>query len=182
MTEQEIITGSLRHDKAAMKKLFESYYGKVMGICLRYSENEVQAKEIMKRSFEQVFSTLREYTQEKSMRFEDWIKGIVIQHAVIVSREDKSHYRIVSTVQVPEGSANKTGSLDEDLLAEKVTKENLIIALRKLSPAFRLAYNLSEVDNLPVKDILNLLEISEGTFKSNLSQAGFHLKKTLLQL
>lgn len=182
MTEQEIITGSLRHDKAALKKLFENYYGKVMGICLRYAENEPQAKEMLRRSFEDIYASLRQYSQESSLRFEDWMKSIVIRNAVAVSREDKSHYRIVSTVQVPEGAGKKANTIDEILLSEKITKENLVTALRKLSPAYRLAYNLSEVDNLPVKDILALLDISEGTFKSNLSQAGFHLKKTLLQL
>lgn len=180
MTEQEIINGSIRHDKASLKKLFENYYGKVMGICLRYAENDEQAREMMKRSFEEIYSSIREFSEQKNLRFEDWIKSIVIRNSVKVSREDKTHYRIVSTVQVPEG-AKTASSIDESELSEKITKENLISALRKLSPAFRLAYNLSEVDNLPVKEILLLLDISEGTFKSNLSQAGFHLKKTLLQ-
>jgi RNA polymerase sigma-70 factor (ECF subfamily) len=182
MTEQEIITGSIKHDKAALKKLFENYYGKVMGVSLRYADNDEHASLILQRSFEQIYSSIREFPQENGILFEDWIKKIVIANAVKVAREDKSHYRIVSTVVVPDGEAKKTGTLDEDQLMAKINKPNLIAALRKLSPAYRLAYNLSEIDNVPTKEILTLLEISEGTFKSNLSQAGFHLKKALLQL
>lgn len=181
MTEQEIISGSIRQDQAALKKLFETYYGKVMGISLRYSETEEQAKEIMKRSFEEIYANLWDFSQEKNMSFQDWVKNIVIRNAVRVSREDKSHYRIVSTVVAPEGE-KKVEVIDDEKLLQSINRENLILALRKLSPAFRLAYNLHEVDNVSVKDILQLLDISEGTFKSNLSQAGFHLKKALLHL
>jgi RNA polymerase sigma factor (sigma-70 family) len=182
MTEQEIIAGSAKHDKAALKKLFESYYGKVKGVCLRYAENDEQASAILHRSFQEIYSRIREFNQTEGVLFIDWLKKIVITNAVHISREDKSHYRIVSTVSVPEGDSKKTSVIDEEQLLARVNKENLVKALRKLSPAFRLAYNLSEIDDVPVKEILSLLEISEGTFKSNLSQAGFHLKKALLQL
>lgn len=182
MNEQEIISGSIRHDKAALKRLFETWYPKVMGMCLRYSENDEQAYSMMKASFEEIYSSIWQFGSEKNLKFQDWIKGIVIRNAVRIARDDKSHYRIVSTVVVPEGQGKKTETLDEDKLNEMVNKEKLILALRKLSPAFRLVYNLHEVDNVSLKEILQLLDISEGTFRSNVSQAGFHLKKALAHL
>ena len=60
-TEAKLIAGCLAEERWAQKQLYEQHYGKMMGICLRYSNNSEDAKDILNEGFIKVFRYLQRY-------------------------------------------------------------------------------------------------------------------------
>lgn len=76
---------------------------------------------------------------------------------------------------------NETGAepqSNEDILARIGTKELLKI-IQQLSPAYRTIFNLYVFEGMKHREIAALLGISEGTSKSNLSDARAILQKAV---
>jgi RNA polymerase sigma-70 factor (ECF subfamily) len=98
-------------------------------------------------------------------------------------RKNKQNYLIVSTVHVNDRQMNITeDELSEDDLLINIEKEDILKAVQELTPAYRTVFNLYVIEEYTHKEIAELLDISEGTSKSNLSKAKFNLKKNLMHL
>ena len=68
---------------------------------------------------------------------------------------------------------------ETDELLENVSFQDMLDLMQKLSPAYKNVFNLYIVDGYTHKEIANLLDISIGTSKSNLSKAKINLRKLL---
>jgi RNA polymerase sigma-70 factor (ECF subfamily) len=62
---------------------------------------------------------------------------------------------------------------------DHITEKELIGLIQKLSPAYRMVFNLYVFEGLKHREIAHLLNITEGTSKSNLSDARAILRKAL---
>ena len=56
-------------------------------------------------------------------------------------------------------------------LAEDLTVQELLQFIEELSPKYRIVFNLYAIEGYSHKEISDMLDISEGTSKSNLSRA-----------
>ena len=56
-------------------------------------------------------------------------------------------------------------------LAEDLTVQELMQFIQELSPKYRIVFNLYAIEGYSHKEISEMLDISEGTSKSNLSRA-----------
>lgn len=179
MNEADIIKGCLKNDRASQKQLYELYYSKMLGICLRYSKSNEEAKDILHEGFLKAFTTLK--TFDTHTPFEPWVKKIMIRTAVDHLRKDKHNYLIVSTVNAYEKpTVTEEAIQDEALLS--VNKEELLKAVQELTPAYRTVFNLFLIDGYTHAEIAELLDTSEETCKANLSKAKFNLKRNLKHL
>ena len=139
-------------------------------MCLKYSKNYQDAEDTLQDSFLTIFDKIKQYKSKGS--FEGWLKRIAINTALQKYRN-----------KVPLEFVN------EDLKEEEIEEINLEKAdfeidfllqlIQKLPDKYRLIFNLYVLDNYTHKEISNLLNISEGTSKSNLSRARKILKNQL---
>jgi RNA polymerase sigma factor (sigma-70 family) len=181
MTENELIAGCIRQDRSCQEALYKRFYGKMMGVCLRYAKNRDEAGDMLQEGFIKVFTSLRNFSFKGS--FEGWVRRIVVNTAVDHLRRNKHEYMIVSTVYAREGDVpDPAEELEEDNLLNDLSEEEILNAVSQLSPAYRTVFNLYVMENLPHKEIADQLGISEGTSKSNLAKARFQLKKNLVNL
>ena len=97
-------------------------------------------------------------------------------------RKNKHNYLIVSTVYANEKASNMADDVAEDDLLLQIDKEEILKAVQELTPAYRTVFNLYVIEEFSHKEIAEMLDISEGTSKSNLSKAKFNLKKNLMHL
>jgi len=176
MTENELIAGCIRQDRACQKQLYEQFYGKMLGVCMRYAKDRDEAKDILHEGFIKMFASLRSYAGKGS--FEGWIRRIVVNTAVDHLRRNKHEYLIVSTIRAGE-QEDKVDEMDEDDLLSRISKEDIMAAVQQLSPAYRTVFNLYVIEEYAHKEIADMLNISEGTSKSNLAKARYQLQKTL---
>ena len=63
----------------------------------------------------------------------------------------------------------------------KLRAEKAVEAIQKLSPGYRTVFNLFVIEDYSHKEIAEMLGISEGTSKSNLSKAKKNLKQILTE-
>jgi RNA polymerase sigma-70 factor (ECF subfamily) len=180
MNETDIIRGCLKNDRASQKALYEQNYGKMLGVCLRYCRSSDEAKDVLHEGFMKVFNNLKNYSGTGS--FEGWIRRIMVNTAIDHLRKNKQNYLIVSTVHANEKAAVMADEVAEEDILMSIDKEEILKAVQELTPAYRTVFNLYVIEEYTHKEIAELLDISEGTSKSNLSKAKFNLKKNLMQL
>ena|ERR1051326_4243013 len=179
MEETEIIKGCLRNDRACQKILYERFYGKMMAVCLRYAKDRDEAKDILHEGYMKVFDKLKNFGSKGS--FEGWIRRIMVNTAIDHLRKNKHEYLIVNTVYASDQAATVTDANDDDII-NSVDHEEVMKAIQQLSPAYRAVFNLYVIEDFSHKEISEILDISEGTSKSNLAKAKFNLKKNLSHL
>jgi RNA polymerase sigma-70 factor (ECF subfamily) len=173
----DIINRCLRKDRLAQEQLFKLYYGKMMGVCLRYTNDRDTAQEILQDGFIKVFDKLN--TFESNGSFDGWIRRIMANTALDALRKNKR----LNWVEENEINTKTEFNNPEDNFEfeqEFDLKANMAIeAINELSPAYKTVFNLYVFENYSHKEIAESLGISEGTSKSNLAKAKMNLQKII---
>lgn len=171
-----IIDGCIRNKRKHQEKLFKLYYGKMMGVALRYTKDNDTAQEIVQNSFIKIYDKLNTFEKEGS--FFNWITRIVINTSIDAIRKSKKEpFKFGDEyIFVEESSEDR----DEELDVSNYNSNIILEAIQELSPAYQTVFNLYVVEDYKHKEISEILGISEGTSKSNLSKAKNNLQKILL--
>jgi RNA polymerase sigma-70 factor (ECF subfamily) len=141
-----------------------------MSVCLRYSKDAEEARDVLNDGFLKVFTKLKLYDPKKP--FKGWVRRIMINTALDNYRHNLKHYNLLDIENaVPEADAY-------DVL-QKINYEYLIGLVQALSPAYRTVFNLYAIDGYTHEEIADLLGISVGTSKSNLAKARANLRAAL---
>ena len=172
MSEPELIKGLQKGDSKAQKFVYEKYAAIMLGICIRYLKNQMDAEEIMLNGFVRIFQNISQFEHKGS--FEGWMKRIVINEALgFLRKKEPLHLAIEKEhIQVAAEANAETDLAVEDLL-------NL---LHELPAGYRTVFNLYAIEGYSHKEIAEMLEITEGTSKSQLSKARALLQKRLTGL
>lgn len=172
-----LIEGCKKNDRRSQEALFKKYYGKMLGVCLRYTKDRDTAEDVLQDGFIKVFDKLEKYDFKGS--FEGWLRRIFSNTSIDRIRKTKKDPMLSD-----KDEDFKLGSFDpvEQEEAEQLTslKGSIAIqAIQKLSPAYQTVFNLYVMEEYTHKEIAEILNISEGTSKSNLSKAKLNLQKIL---
>jgi RNA polymerase sigma-70 factor (ECF subfamily) len=162
----------LKGDRASQNALYHALAEKMYGVCLRFSRSGHEAEEILQEGFIKVFSALHQYRDEGS--FEGWVRKIMVNTALQRYRSRSGLHAIVSL----ETTYNHTGTGDKEIIAHLSAKE-LLSLVQELPPAYSMVFNLYVFEGYQHKEIAALLDISEGTSKSNLHDARRWLKEKI---
>jgi len=168
-----LVQGCKRNDRESQRLLYRHYYSYAMSICVRYSKSPEEAKEILNDGFLKVFQKIEQYRQETP--FEAWLRRIMINAAIDCYRREVKHYHHAS-VENARIENNEVSVMDE------LSYSELIGLVQKLTPGYRAVFSLYAIDGYTHEEIAGLLNISEGTSKSNLFKAREALKKMLGEL
>lgn len=164
----EIIKACLNGNRLAQNRLYHLFADKMYGVCLRYADNPDEAKDILQDGFIKVFINLKQFNHKGS--FEGWIRRIMVNTALEKFR-DKNYMFAVNM----ETEFDPNSSRYDHILSELSAKDLLKI-IQDLSPQYRTVFNLYAIEGYSHKEICKMLEIKEGTSKSNLSRAREILK------
>ena len=132
------------------------------GVCLRYAGNAEEAEDILQEGFIKVYKKLSSFRSEGS--FEGWIRRIFVNTAIEHFRR-KKYLQPVTEKEESTLEGNYLSVLDE--LAER----DILELVRQLSPGYRTVFNMYVVEGYTHKEIGEIMGISEGTSKSQLSRA-----------
>lgn len=164
---EALVSGCIRQDREAQKKLYQLFYGYAMSICLRYSRTKEEAVEILNDGFMKVFIKIDKYDVNRS--FKGWLRRILINTAVDAYRQNYKHY-------YAEDVSVLAQEVVEGTVLDQLQYEMLIKLIQDLSPAYRTVFNLYVIDGFSHEEIAEQLHISVGTSKSNLFKARAHLQ------
>ena len=174
----KIIEGCLQHNSKYQEELFKLYFGKMLGVSMRYTKDKDTANEIVQTSFIKVFEKLKLF--DLNGNFENWIKRIVINTAIdFIRKSKKDPYVNDLNEDYTLSSVDDIVFEEEELELSQIKNELIINAIQQLSPAYQTVFNLYVIEDYTHKEIAEMLNISEGTSKSNLSKAKVNLQKIL---
>jgi RNA polymerase sigma-70 factor (ECF subfamily) len=127
---------------------------------LKYSRNYAEAEDNLQDAFLTIFKKIGQYNNKGS--FEGWLKRITINTAL-------QRYRSQGVFEIVNEDLIEDVELDvED---DELTIEFLLGIIQELPDRYRLVFNLYALDGYSHKEIAEMLNINQGTSKSNLARA-----------
>lgn len=188
-TEDSIVAGCRKFEKAAQKALYEKYAAVFRAICKRYTSDVDEANDLLHDCFIKIFMKINQYTGEGS--FEGWLKRIIINSAITWCKANKNKMYSYNIDDLNETVANndenneqneENNDLKTTIMNAGFTKEEILNAVNQLPDGFRLVFNLYVFENYKHKEIAEELNIDQSTSKSQLSRARKLLQKKLMEL
>ncbi|MFN8284208.1 MAG: RNA polymerase sigma factor [Chitinophagales bacterium] len=162
----QLIEGCIDNRRDAQYQLYNLLAGKMFAVCLRYAKNREAAEDLLQEGFVKVFNNIGKFRNEGS--FEGWVRRIIVNTAVEHYRKSTKMYSIVNVEDVNmEIPWEDTGDV--------LQLEDLTNMINKLSHGYRTIFNMYVVEGYSHKEISEMLEISEGTSKSQLARARYIL-------
>ncbi len=162
ITESDLISGCLDGNRRMQEELYRRFSPRMYAVCLRYAGNAEEAEDILQEGFIKVYKKLGSFRGEGS--FEGWIRRIFVNTAIEHFRR-KRYLQPVTEKEESTVEGTYLSVLDE--LAER----DILDLIRELSPGYRTVFNMYVVEGYTHKEIGEIMGISEGTSKSQLSRA-----------
>ena len=172
----EIIEGCVKGDSKCQQVVYQKFYGKMLGACMRYSKDREEARDILQDGFLKVFTNMKSYSGAGS--FEGWIRKVIINTALDYIRKNKKLIQYANSDYVEE-NAEEIKEEDDPNDYQGINTEEIMKAVQQLPTAYRTAFNMFVVDGFSHQEIAEQLGINIGTSKSNLSKAKMQLKRAL---
>jgi RNA polymerase sigma-70 factor (ECF subfamily) len=171
----DLLAGCLRNQRQSQELLYKQFYGYAMSVCLRYAPTRDSALEVLNDGFLKVFTRLDQY--DPAQPFKGWLRRIMINAAVDHYRQEVRHHNQENLDQADQLVA--TDTIDA---YSQLAHEDLLMLIQRLSPAYRLVFNLYVMDGFTHEEIAGHLGISIGASKSNLARARENLRQLLKQI
>lgn len=136
----------------------------------RYIYHYDKAVDVVNDGFVKVFRNFEKFQfrdiENLEMVLMGWMRMIMINTAIDQLRKHNFLPEIGDISESTWAQEDKSQSSDQVLLYKELVKQ-----IKKLPPSYRTVFNLYVIDGLTHQEIANLLGISVGTSKSNLSKA-----------
>ncbi len=154
------------------KALYEQYAGRMLTVCMRYSKSREDAEDILQEAFVKVFNKIESFRKESSLGY--WIKRIVINTAL--------NYHRKSVYLYPHFDIDDMHQLgDDEVLVSDYNYRDLLKLLQTLPQGCQVIFNLYAIEGYKHKEIAELLNISEGTSKSQYARAKSLIKDMITE-
>jgi RNA polymerase sigma factor (sigma-70 family) len=164
----DIISGCVRGSREAQRELYERFSKNHFRICLNYISDRDVAMDVLHDSFMKIFRGIKPF--ENGQDFEAWMRTVVINTCIDqIRRAKKMRY-----LEMEEGE-----ELGADQTTGKLEEKDLLSRISLLPEGAKCVLNLYAIEGYNHKEIASLLNISEGTSKSQLSRARQLLKNLI---
>lgn len=167
LEDNELITGCCKGARNAQRALYEKYSGQMYPIALRYSKMQQEAEDILQESFIKVFDKIKNFRRDSSLPY--WIKRIVINTALNHQRSKLYLYPMVDVQDLKHYS-------DSETTLSGFSYQELLKMVKRLPTGCQVIFNLYAIEGYKHFEIAEMLEISEGTSKSQYARAKGLLK------
>lgn len=170
--ETKLIQRAAKNNREAQHVLYELHAPKMLSVCRYYIKDVHKAEEVMLNGFFKVFKHLKIFKNEGS--FEGWIRRIMVREAISFLRQQK-HIEF---------------AIEDDYLEQDYTnniKTNIEVAeiqqlIDSLPEGYKMVFIMYAIEGYKHNEISELLNISEGTSKSQLFKARQMLQKKIKEL
>ena len=168
---EKLIKQCQEKNRKAQEEIYLQFSPVLFSICLRYAENYEDAQDIFQEGFVIIFNKINIYKSQGS--FEGWMKRIMINLSLEKIKKNK-------TISFEDYENHlTTPQTDDNDDFELFDYDDILTVVQSLPPQYRQVFNLYVFEDYSHQEIADLLQISVGTSKSNLSRARNLLKQKL---
>lgn len=150
-----------KQDRKGQKALYDMFSAKMLAVANSYVSNIHDAEDVVMNSFFTCFSKIEDCREWKSFPF--WLRKIVVNNSINLIRKSKNI--LYSDVEIQELE------YPEDKWDDEMINIDLEEIFSKMPDGYRLVFNLYVFEEKKHHEIAEMLNISEGTSKSQLSKS-----------
>jgi len=173
LSDEELIGLMAEGHREALSELYDRYFDRLVWFCTGFSLSNEQASDVAQDVFMKLIEKPGSFDMDK--KFAPWIYTVTANACRQQLRNQKTHLRILSN-NVGETSTQNAQRYDRRQLTLHIQK-----LLTHLSDKEKQIYALRFEQELPVKDIAEILQLPEGSVKSGLhyllKKLAHHLKE-----
>jgi len=161
--EQKIVAGCKKNESWARKKLYEFYAPAMLGVCVRYVTDYEKAKDILHDGFIKIFEKIDTYSGTGALG--GWMRRIFVTTALEFLRDDyfQGYMDIIDY-------EDKLETVETSVL-EKLSAEEILKCISELPRGYQLVFNMFAIEGYSHAEIAKMLNIKEGTSRSQFAHA-----------
>ena len=159
-------------EEKAFRAIYDILSGKMYSLCLRYAGNRNDADDLFQDGIIRVYKNLSGF--KATGAFEGWARKIFVNVCL-------DHLKHKQKLIFSELSDSIVATNTDLAGIRRLTQSDLLKIIQKLPNGYRTIVNLYLVEEYNHKEIAEMLGISEGTSKSQLSKAKIILQKSILE-
>jgi RNA polymerase sigma factor (sigma-70 family) len=173
MTEEQMLTGSVRNNAAAQEAFYDRFSPRMLGVCYRFAKSREDAEDMLQEGFIKIFTQLNQYRNEGSL--EGWIRRVIVHTCINTLKKNK---KFNDTVDITYAQGFHT---NEDLVPSLLQAKQIVEYIRSLPLGYRTVLNLYAIEGYSHKEIGVMLEIGESTSRSQYTRAKAMLEEILIK-
>lgn len=167
--ESVLIKKAIKNNREAQHVLFEMHAPKMLSICRYYIKDIHKAEEAMLNGFFKVFTNLKSFKNEGS--FEGWIRRIMVRESISFLRQQKNIEFATEDMEIHDSKSNNIKSQMDVAEIQQL--------IDNLPEGYRMVFVMYAIEGYKHSEIAELLNINEGTSKSQLFKARKLLQQQL---
>jgi RNA polymerase sigma-70 factor (ECF subfamily) len=167
--DNQLIEQSLKNNRKAQKLLYDKYAPKMLSLCVYYIKDFQQSEAVMLSGFFKVFTKLS--TFENNGSFEGWIRKIMVWESISYLRKKEMLF-FTDEIEMYEKPIEEEVELN-------IAIDDLQSYINKLPEGCKVVFNLYVIEGYKHVEIAEMLKITEGTSKTQLSRARKSLQKMI---
>ena len=173
----ELAQRSAEGDSAAFEQIYRRHFRRVFALCLRMLGDPVLAEDLTQDVFINLFNKIGSFRGES--QFTTWLHRMTVNQVLMYFRKRSTRSELVTDegetpVQIVRGTENP----DRMPVIDRISLER---AIAQLPTGYRTIFVLHDVEGYGHDEIARMLEISEGTSKSQLHKARLKLRGLIRQ-
>jgi RNA polymerase sigma-70 factor (ECF subfamily) len=172
--ERHLVEACIRNERTAQRQLYELFASKFYAIAVRYMKDEEDAADVLQDTFVKVFKHVNTFRFD--CPFEAWARRILINTALKALQKKKRRGYQVDAEEMTNQLSEKATDISNMAL------EELMGLIHELPDGCQTIFNLYAIEGYKHHEIADLLDISEGTSKSQYSRAKQILKQKLADI
>lgn len=164
-------------DGDAFEQLYRRHFRRVYALCLRMLGDPTLAEDLTQETFVNLFNKIGSFRGESA--FTTWLHRMTVNQVLMFFRKASTRQELTTDegetpVQIVRGTEDPNAMPVVDRIA-------LQRAIHQLPPGYRTVFVLHDVEGYDHDEIARILEVSEGTSKSQLHKARLKLRTLLRQ-
>ena len=163
-TEKQLVDGCCKNNRKIQKQLYDRYCDAMFTIAFRIINDYDIANDALQEAFIQVFTDIKQFRWESTLGA--WIKTILVRTAIKKFKKED----VFTQLDLQQNGEIITWQ-------EEMKSNDLEKAILSLADGCRTIFLLIEVEGYTHKEVAEMLNVSEGTSKSQL-----HYAKKQLQI
>ena len=175
-TDQELIDEVLGGALEAYDALMKRYERLVFKVAYGFGKDQESALDITQNVFIRAYNGLGSFRRDSN--FKTWVARIAYNEGINWLRQNRRHVQGRQPLEAG-GPLATSGADQEAELLRRERKGEILRGMQQLNEKYRLAVTLRYFQGMPIREVAEVLECSEGTAKSILFRSVRQLREAI---
>ena len=167
-----LLKKAAKNSREAQHELYKMHAPKMLSVCRYYIKDIQNAESVMLNGFFKAFINLKNFKHKGS--FEGWLRKIMVRESISFIRQQKNIEFSIEDVIIPQNHSNNINTEIEVAQIQQLIDE--------LPEGYKMVFVMYAIEGYKHFEIAEMLNISEGTSKSQLFKARQMLQKKIKEL